>query len=858
MSQKVQIVFDAKMELNNLKSGLSQFSNELKSLQLPKGIGTELEKKLDKLNGEIRNFESLASKAGDSLDAKKMSSSYDKIIEQVRQLEVSMGRVGEIDKKKLFPDAIVNKIKSSKDAMEAYNKTIKDGTDEIRRQASVIKDLENKLNKAKNNKSTLESTKKVNKDILDQARSKKTQVDAKATATKSTSQSKITELSKANALLTEQLKLSKDIAAQQDQVAKAEKNLRIAQAGTSTKEDTKADRAAKYAEELKILEELKAQYKQYGEVVRSASDIQLEIDKNTAEMQNYRDAVDEVTKAQKAVNDEVTKAETEFNKSDKAVKQNAANIQALSQDCANASAEMKNLKSTLESGAFKTLTDELQKLGVTIDPTVTDLKEIQTVIDNLETDAINQIEQSLKKMDSSLEDFGVDLDKIRQKKDAFKESADDAMKLSNQIQNLKGQVQYFFSLTNGVQLFKRAVMSAFETVKELDKAMTETAVVTDFSVGDMWEQLPRYTAAANELGTTTKGAYETMTLFYQQGLDTNEAFAIGTETMKMARIAGLDYANATNLMTAALRGFNMELNETSATRINDVYSELAAITAADTQEIATAMTKTASIAANANMEFETTAALLSQIIETTREPAETAGTAMKTIIARFTEMKKAASDVINVDGEEVNVNKVEAALKSAGVALRDTKGEFRDLDDVFLELSSKWNSLDMMTQRYVATMAAGSRQQSRFIAMMSDYDRTLELVDAAYNSSGASQKQFEKTQDSLESKLNKLTNAWNEFLMGISNSSVIKGAVDLLTGILNVINKVTGAFGEGVGGILKFATALGALKVGEAAFRKISNKAIQFAGQAKKGEANTKFWANGTPKEQAKIGRAHV
>jgi TP901 family phage tail tape measure protein len=105
--------------------------------------------------------------------------------------------------------------------------------------------------------------------------------------------------------------------------------------------------------------------------------------------------------------------------------------------------------------------------------------------------------------------------------------------------------------------------------------------------------------------------------------------------MKMARIAGLDYADATDKMTAALRGFNMELNETSAQRVNDVYSELAAITAADTGEIANAMTKTASIAHNANMEFETTAAFLSQIIETTRESAETAGTAMKTVIARF-------------------------------------------------------------------------------------------------------------------------------------------------------------------------------------------------------------------------------
>ena len=40
------------------------------------------------------------------------------------------------------------------------------------------------------------------------------------------------------------------------------------------------------------------------------------------------------------------------------------------------------------------------------------------------------------------------------------------------------------------------------------------------------------------------------------------------------------------------------------------------------------------------MDFNVTAALLSQIIETTREAPETAGTAMKTIIARFTEVKK--------------------------------------------------------------------------------------------------------------------------------------------------------------------------------------------------------------------------
>ena len=80
-----------------------------------------------------------------------------------------------------------------------------------------------------------------------------------------------------------------------------------------------------------------------------------------------------------------------------------------------------------------------------------------------------------------------------------------------------------------------------------------------------------------------------------------------------------------------LRGFNMELNQTSAQRIDDVYSKLAQITASDTQEISTAMSKTASLASQAGMDVEQTATLLAKMIETTRESPENLGTALKTI-----------------------------------------------------------------------------------------------------------------------------------------------------------------------------------------------------------------------------------
>ena len=522
---------------------------------------------------------------------------------------------------------------------------------------------------------------------------------------------------------------------------------------------------------------------------------------------------------------ELKKLKSEATELDSTMAKNRATIASLDSQINSTTTNISQLKQELSQMTQSLNTASLDRLrnslaeitGQDISQIPSDIKQIQTIINGLSGEELQRIKVAFDNIQKSAENAGGPINKVKGNLDSFGDTATTMVRTADEVQRLQNQVMDFFSISNAVQLFKRTIQSAFDTVKELDAAMTETAVVTDFSVGDMWDSLPQYTNTANELGASIQGVYETMTLFYQQGLNTTETFEIGTETLKMARIAGLDYAQTTDLMTAALRGFNMELNATSAQRINDVYSELAAITASDTEEIATAMTKTASIAASANMEFETTAAFLAQMIETTRESAENLGTAMKTIIARFTEIKKDPTGIVEVEGETASFNDIDDALRSVGVALTDANGKFRDLDDVFLDLSEKWNTLDIMQQRYVATVAAGSRQQSRFIAMMNNYERTMELVNAANNSAGASEEQFGKTMESLEAKLNKLKNAWDLFTMGIMDSSAIKAGVDLLTSILTTINNITDSLPGAASGFAKLGIAILGLKAGKAA-----------------------------------------
>ena len=764
-SKRIGIILDVDAEVSKAKGNIGSLSkvfdgiggkqgNQLRSILAD--INTEYSKLADESGKAM-------SKIGDFSKAEKALQKLDQLFGKLEKELGSIDKMSDGDLSKLFPPEVADRIKKASEAIKTYNTYVEESSKikgAIGQATKQYEDQEKAVRKAAQALKELED--------IQRGASKKQVVSADTKALKAN------EVKAAVAELNQYEKELVEAQSKMDEFKKRKADLFTR--GTQNKS----------SEFRQLNQDLDAAQRNFDEATNKAGELKREL-KN---MVIQGDLDNDIKDAEKALENAQDAAEE--------LKKN-----------------LESVKATEFSKAFDEAKKKLEALSDVDLSNVAKIDDLNELFKRFSEEGVEGVKKGVTEMKQKMEELGNVNKETGDKIDGLNQDLKQQNEAFSEIQGIKNRVLEFFSLNNAMQLAQRAMQQTFQTIKELDAAMTETAVVTDFSVGDMWDALPRYTKAANELGTTTLGAYETMTLFYQQGLDTNEAFEVGTETMKMARIAGLEYAEATDLMTAALRGFNMELNETSAKRVNDVYSELAAITAADTEEIATAMTKTASIAKSANMEFETTAAFLSQIIETTREPAETAGTAMKTIIARFTEMKKATSDVINFEGEEINVNKVEEALRSAGVALRDVNGEFRDTDDVFLELAGKWDNLDIMTQRYIATMAAGSRQQSRFLAMMQDYDRTIELIDAAYNSSGASQAQFLKTQDSLESKLNKLKNAWNEFLMGITNSKAIKVGVDLLTGLLNIVNKLTGNSGLG-----KLAVALGAIFGG----KMISNK----------------------------------
>ena len=359
--------------------------------------------------------------------------------------------------------------------------------------------------------------------------------------------------------------------------------------------------------------------------------------------------------------------------------------------------------------------------------------------------------------------------------------------------NVQSAITRWMGFYQVLNLTKKAINDMKQHIQELDSVMTKIAVVTNMTQSDLWKQIGKYSEIARQYGVAIKGVYEVSQIYYQQGLNKGDVMGLTTETLKMARIAGIDYATAADYMTTAIRGFKLEMSD--AAHVTDVFSNLAAHTASSTEELATAISKTAASAASVGASFEATSAMMATMIATTRESATNIGTALKSIISRYGEMKENPEGK-DSEGEDYSLNKVDTALQSIGISIHDVNGEFRDFDDVILELGEKWNTIDKNAQRYIATVMAGNRQQSRFLALISNVEEYKRALELAQDSSDAGDLQMLKTLDSVDAKIEQMKVTIQEFYTSSGIEQMYKNILDTITNVISAANDMPKAFGK--------------------------------------------------------------
>lgn len=386
------------------------------------------------------------------------------------------------------------------------------------------------------------------------------------------------------------------------------------------------------------------------------------------------------------------------------------------------------------------------------------------------------------------------------------------------------------------------VQKAYYYAQNLNRSLNDIRIVTGYNVEQMKDFAVEANKAAKALSTTTTNYTNASLIYYQQGLSDEEVKRRTDVTVKMANVTGETSEKISNQMTAVWNNFAQGSNNLEY--FADVLVKLGAYTASSTDEMTAGLEKFSSVAQTIGLSYEYASSALATITATTRESADVAGTALRTLFSRIQGLTLGETQ-----DDGTNLNKYSEALSKVGINIKDTSGELKDMDIILNELGSKWNTLRRDQQMSLAQTVAGVRQYNQLITLMSNWDYFQELVGVAKSSTGELDNQAKIFEESWLGASKRVQAAaeeiYSQLLKDDAFVDMTDGLKDVLGFVADLINSLGGLKGvlftigtivtkvfqqEMMQGLRNAATSIKQLTpAGQKAFEQSKRQAIQDA-----------------------------
>ena len=360
-----------------------------------------------------------------------------------------------------------------------------------------------------------------------------------------------------------------------------------------------------------------------------------------------------------------------------------------------------------------------------------------------------------------------------------------------------GVIASFFSQ------FMNAIHSSVDYVKELDDSLTQIMLVTDYNRDSMNAYAKAANEAAKAVGQTTVGMTNASLIFAQQGYDLGQSQELATLSAKLANASQQDTATTSDQITAYMNAYGLSNSIEDLSAALDSWALVANVSAADVAELATASQKAASTANSVGVNMDQLNAQIATIESVTRDAPEQIGNGLKTLYARFSDIKLGKT---LEDG--VNLGQVTGQLNKLGVQVLDQFGNIRDVGDILEDLMVIWDDLDQTTKEASAQTLAGKFQMNRFLALMDNSDMYREYLGASENAEGTLDQMNEEYLDSLEGRTAKIQASLEGIFSSIFDTDVVYPFIDAMQKFLDILQTLIDSLGGGSTIILGLVSAL--------------------------------------------------
>lgn len=374
---------------------------------------------------------------------------------------------------------------------------------------------------------------------------------------------------------------------------------------------------------------------------------------------------------------------------------------------------------------------------------------------------------------------------------SVKTTTSETVTLADSLKKALSNTGLVISSQTALQLVRKAAQEATEAVKEYDKYATNLSIITGGSkessyetIADLSEKSFDFKVDVSEL----EDAYETL---LRTGKAAGELDDYLKSTVFLSKVGFEDMdTSAENLVTIG-NAFKLQSDE-----IENVVSSLVALdTASNTVagKLSTAMSKTAQNAQLAGLNIDQLGAIISGLRDTTGRSESELATSLNGILTRLYNVKLGKYKIELEDGSTEDIteslNNVEDMLKTVGMNIRTSKGEFKDVADIIDELVTKWDKLNDVQKNAVGFTFAGTYHKNTFISLVENWERIKELTDISADSAGQASKKYNAYLDSVEAKSAALNTAVKDMWNNLIPNNLAGDLTEAATGVVQFTDK---------------------------------------------------------------------
>lgn len=477
---------------------------------------------------------------------------------------------------------------------------------------------------------------------------------------------------------------------------------------------------------------------------------------------------------------------------------------AITQSVANASGKAGDaLKSSVNKEAqnLEALKVKWQEQGILTDNFVNKIKQLEAELAKVSSKG------DLKTFKTSLQSVQREADKIITSGNSV---ASTIQKIDTEQKKLNKNSSFMFaSLKKGFSFLSywtsfahimttvvRGIRAMISNVRELSDALTNISYTMDVTgsqlkqIGESSLQMSKdlHTSASNVLGAVK---------LYANAKETADSILAKSEpAVMMANVTGIKGEKSAQMLQSIMNQFDMTQDELM--NISDIVQSVSQNVAHDFADgivqINEGISTSGEVARAAGMDLAEYASMIGLLVEKTGLSGSQLGNSVKTIITRTTK----AGKILGIDEGEISA--AEESLRSVGVEVRKTDGEFNDFKDTMKELAGQWDTLSDVEKSNIAFNLAGTRQINVIQTLLRNWSDYESLVGKANDSAGVTLENQETYAESLSGTLGELAGIWENISNDTIDSSFLKGMVDAGIAVSSLVEKM---------GLLKTVAGLG-------------------------------------------------